>query len=153
MLIAVLVIIAVLLAGLEVVIPSGGLISLAAFVCAGVAVTLAFSSGSVCGWVTVAGLVAGAPAAVWLGFKLLPYTPFVLGARIEGHAKRTGLEKFVGRRGVAATSLRPAGIVVIDGARLDAVSRSEHIDAGTEVEVLKVRSGEVVVRQVPSREL
>lgn len=153
MLIAVLVLMAVILAGLEVVIPSGGLISLTALVCAGVAVAMAFSNGSLCGWIAVAGLVAGAPAAIWVGFKILPYTPFVLGARIEGHAKRTGLEKFVGRQGVAATTLRPAGVVVIDGARLDAVSRSEHIDAGTQVEVLQVRSGELIVRQAPSRDV
>jgi len=51
---------------------------------------------------------------------------------------------------VALTLLRPAGSIEIDGARIDAVSESEMLEAGTRVEVIKVIGLKVIVKATPS---
>lgn len=151
MLIALLLFLTLALAILEVIIPSGGIIGVVAAVCAVIAMVVGFSHSEAVGWGVAVGLGAGLPAAIWLGFKLLPHTPFVLSARIEGHAKAAGLERYVGTRGIAETPLRPVGVVRIDGARLDAISEGDFIATGCDVEVRTVRSGELVVAPARAR--
>ncbi len=56
----------------------------------------------------------------------------------------------VGRHGVAATDLRPAGAATFDGRRYDVVSEAEYIDRGETVEVLKHEGYRIVVRRVPA---
>ncbi|MDD7593332.1 MAG: NfeD family protein [Peptoniphilaceae bacterium] len=51
-----------------------------------------------------------------------------------------------GKVGVALTNLRPAGLVDIDGARLDALSRGEFIAQGTPIEVIQTANGTLTVR-------
>jgi membrane-bound serine protease (ClpP class) len=58
------------------------------------------------------------------------------------------LTRLVGRTGPAATVLRPAGAIEIDGERIDVVTEGEFIAAGTEVRVLYVRGSRVVVAAV-----
>jgi membrane-bound serine protease (ClpP class) len=54
----------------------------------------------------------------------------------------------VGKRGTAATPLRPAGIADLEGRRVDVVSRGEYIESGTPIEVVLVEGNRIVVRQV-----
>lgn len=61
--------------------------------------------------------------------------------------------RLLGRRGRALSALRPAGIVEIDGERIDVVSTGEHLDMGSTVEVVRVDGNRVVVRQVVSTQL
>lgn len=56
-----------------------------------------------------------------------------------------------GDRGTAATDLRPAGKVDVDGARLDAVSEGGWIERGVPIEVVRVESNRVVVRVAATR--
>ena len=58
------------------------------------------------------------------------------------------LDKLKGRYGKTATPMRPAGAVVIDGRRVDALSEGMMIDAGSWVKCVEVRAGRVIVRQV-----
>ena len=53
-----------------------------------------------------------------------------------------------GRAGRAPSPLRPAGIAVIEGKRVDVVSEGEHIDAGQFIEVTRVDGNRVVVHQI-----
>jgi membrane-bound serine protease (ClpP class) len=53
-----------------------------------------------------------------------------------------------GKEGEAATDLRPAGTVVVDGKRLDVVTAGELIARGSKVKVVKVEGNRVVVRAV-----
>ena len=57
--------------------------------------------------------------------------------------------RWLGKRGRASSSLRPAGIVEIEGERVDVVSEGELIDAGQFVEVTRVDGNRIVVRRVP----
>jgi membrane-bound serine protease (ClpP class) len=61
------------------------------------------------------------------------------------------LAAFVGKHGVAATTLRPVGFVRVEGARLDAVAESGFIEAGRAVRVLEALEGQLKVREEPAR--
>lgn len=54
----------------------------------------------------------------------------------------------VGRHAYAATDLRPAGKVEIDGSRLDATSMGEFISAGTPVVVVKYEAAQIYVEKI-----
>lgn len=60
----------------------------------------------------------------------------------RGHAPNQGL---LGRAGVAHTPLHPTGVVLIEGRRVDVVTRGEMIAAGRAVEVIEVEGNRVVV--------
>ncbi len=62
-----------------------------------------------------------------------------------------GAVAMVGRVGTAATPLRPAGAIDIDGERLDVVTEGEFLAAGTRVRVLYVQGNRVVVGQDSSQ--
>lgn len=53
----------------------------------------------------------------------------------------------VGQLGRTATPLRPAGIALLDGARIDVVSEGEMVDAGVPIVVTRMEGNHVVVRR------
>ena len=55
--------------------------------------------------------------------------------------------KWVGKRGSAASPLRPAGIATLDGERVDVVSQGEYIEAGAPIVVVRVEGNRIVVRR------
>ncbi len=58
------------------------------------------------------------------------------------------LTTLVGKSGKTVTPLRPAGIAIINGHRIDIVTRGEFIEAEAEVEVILVEGNRVVVRSL-----
>ena len=56
----------------------------------------------------------------------------------------------VGKEGVAHTTLRPAGTAVVDGVRVDVVTRGEMLEAQTAVKVIEVEGNRVVVTALDS---
>lgn len=100
-------------------------------------------------------LVALAASLVLLRF--LPRLPF--GRRLvlqtdlgAGHAHGSAPEgdlRWIGRKGLASSPLRPAGIADIDGERVDVVSEGDLIEAGQAVEVTRVDGNRIVVRRIP----
>jgi len=54
----------------------------------------------------------------------------------------------VGQQGQTATPLRPAGIALIDGVRVDVVSEGEMIAAGVPIIVTRMEGNRIVVRRV-----
>jgi membrane-bound serine protease (ClpP class) len=55
---------------------------------------------------------------------------------------------YEGKEGETQTELRPAGIVTIDGAKLDVVTAGEMIERGRRVRVVKVEGNRIVVRAI-----
>ncbi len=55
---------------------------------------------------------------------------------------------YVGKEGEAATELRPAGMVVIDGNKLDVVTSGELVERGRRVRVVKVEGNRIVVKAI-----
>jgi membrane-bound serine protease (ClpP class) len=52
----------------------------------------------------------------------------------------------LGKQGMTHTTLRPSGIAMIEGRRVDVVTEGVVLDAGVPVEVVKVEGNRVVVR-------
>lgn len=93
--------------------------------------------------------------------RILPRTPF--GRRLiletglpagEGFASAPESDRrWLGKRGTAASRLRPAGIAHLDGERVDVVSDGEFIEAGEAIEVIRVDGNRIVVRRaIPPEE-
>jgi membrane-bound serine protease (ClpP class) len=61
----------------------------------------------------------------------------------------TASPALVGRTAAAATVLRPAGVVEIDGERLDVVTNGEFVEAGRAVRIVAVEGNRIVVEPVP----
>ena len=65
----------------------------------------------------------------------------------EGYVSNENRIDLIGKLGVAQTPMRPAGVIVIDNERIDAVSNGSFIDKGKEIEVIKVEGSRIVVRE------
>ncbi len=88
--------------------------------------------------------------------RFLPRLPF--GRRLilerglaatQGYvAAPEGDAQWLGKRGRASSTLRPAGIAEFDGRRVDVVSEGELIDAGQSIEVIRVDGNRIVVRPI-----
>ena len=100
-----------------------------------------------------AGIAIAAGLGMFAVSFLLPKTPFVAWTRlhppenVEGSAAGAVEEarSLVGRVATAATDLRPAGIVEIDGARIDAVAEGSFVERGARVRIQEVTGNRVVV--------
>ena len=57
-------------------------------------------------------------------------------------------EDWIGREGVAQTVLRPAGVAIIDGKRLDVEAESGMIDGGSPIKVVAVHENRLVVKKL-----
>jgi membrane-bound serine protease (ClpP class) len=57
---------------------------------------------------------------------------------------------WLGREGIALSPLRPAGVVDIEGERVDVVSDGEFVAAGERVRVTRVDGNRIVVRRSPT---
>jgi|SRR5579862_1110259 len=55
---------------------------------------------------------------------------------------------WVGREGVAQTILRPAGVALVDGKRLDVVAESGMIESGSPIRIIAVQENRLVVKQL-----
>ncbi|MFN0300509.1 MAG: NfeD family protein, partial [Burkholderiales bacterium] len=88
--------------------------------------------------------------------RFLPHLPFGRRLILEtglGSGHRYGSapvsdQRWLGKKGRASSSLRPAGIAEIEGGRVDVVSEGELINAGEIVEVTRVDGNRIVVRCV-----
>jgi membrane-bound serine protease (ClpP class) len=67
----------------------------------------------------------------------------------EGYTSHDeSLAAYVGKRGRALTTLRPAGLAEIEGRRLDVVTSGEFIEPGSGVEVILAEGTRMVVREI-----
>ena len=96
-----------------------------------------------------------AVAASLLLLRFLPRLPFgrqlILETGLaagEGYASAPESDnRWLGKNGSALSPLRPAGIAVIDGERVDVVSDGEFIDVGMPILVTRVDGNRIVVRR------
>ncbi|MCA1784748.1 MAG: serine protease, partial [Desulfobacteraceae bacterium] len=70
-------------------------------------------------------------------------------SRTEGVASQSPeMALWQGKQGDAVTDLRPSGMVMIDGKRLDAVTDGEYVEAGARVVVTLVSGNRIVVDKI-----
>ncbi len=146
-----------LLIGLEIfIIPGFGLVGILGIVCVMLSFFWAFGFSNIetaLRVVTLA-LLAAIGIMVLLAVYVLPKTPLFRRVSLTtevsagaGFAASKADVSLVGMDGVALTPLRPAGVVKIDGARHDASSEGDFLEAGEAVVVTACNGFQVVVRR------
>jgi membrane-bound serine protease (ClpP class) len=136
----------------EIILPSGGILSIVALSVFGYSLYIAFSEISkTVGFAFVAADLVLIPVLVIVGLKLLARSPITLRktlSRKEGVSSQSSeLESYVGRQGNALTDLRPAGIAVINGKRVDVVTRGEYLEKDSAIIVTAVTGNQIIVRK------
>lgn len=69
----------------------------------------------------------------------------------DGYTSAESDETLLGKQGVALSTLRPSGVIEIEGRRIDVVTRGEFVASGTLVVVSDVRGSRVEVREINER--
>jgi membrane-bound ClpP family serine protease len=141
----------------EVFVPSGGLIGLLAVCCVAISLWQAFHQSYDLGIKFLLADFLLAPLALTLAVYVWPKTPFARRVflkppepeEIEVSHSGQRLDHLVGEFGRALTPLRPSGMVDFDGRRLDGLSEEGLIPAGSLVQAVRVRSGQIIVRAAP----
>jgi len=152
----ILMVVAFCLVVLEVFVPSGGLLTILSIVSVGTSLYFAFTQSTLTGALFMAVAIIGMPLVAYKMLKLFPKTG--AGRRIllfgpKGHeevatSSELKLKQYAGKRGIAKSKLRPSGVAVFDGERVNVVSEGMIIEAGTPVDVIEVSGNRVVVRKI-----
>ena len=154
----ILLIIGLILVLLEVLLPSGGMISVLASVAIIAAAVLGFQHSAAGGAVILVVTFVCIPVLVAFGLKVFPQT--AVGRRmlliptksqaeagVDAPAGVSDIDysSLVGKAGNTVTPLRPSGIAEINGQRYSVVASGEMIDKDVEIVVLRVEGNSVVV--------
>ncbi|MBW1940794.1 MAG: serine protease [Deltaproteobacteria bacterium] len=136
----------------EIILPSGGLLSLLALGIFGYSLYIVFTGiSTAAGIVFVTADIILIPVLVITGLKLIARLPVTLRkelSRAEGVVSQSEeLEKFMGLEGTALTDLHPSGIAEINGKRVDVVSRGEYLEKNSKIVVYSVRGNQIIVRE------
>ncbi len=157
---------AIILLGLELLFPSGGLLGILCATCTVGSIVAFWRYGQGFGLVALGAYLVLGPFVVVFGYKLWIQSSLgrrmILGgeheapdqsdeevheaserARIE---RMVELRQLIGADGVTITALRPVGTVKIEGRRIDALAETGVIDADTPVVVTDVYDNQIKVR-------
>lgn len=58
------------------------------------------------------------------------------------------LKRLIGKGGFAITTLRPSGIVEVDGKKLNVITKGEYIESNTKIKIISVEGNKIVVEAV-----
>ena len=139
---------------IEILIPGFGLIGVMGSILMFVGVVIAGYMEGIWTAITYAGItIVLSLVACAVGFWIMPKTrvgkAFILGTSEQSksgfRASPEELARFTGKSGITLTPLRPAGIMDIDGDRVDVVTRGEFIEKGQTVKVIEVEGSRIVV--------
>lgn len=62
-------------------------------------------------------------------------------------ASHKNIQEFLGKKGISLTPLRPSGLAMFDGKKLDVLSDGEFISKGEKIEVVKVEGNKIIVKR------
>ncbi len=77
----------------------------------------------------------------------LSRSPLILKNNPDEPPQQDEMQTLVGKTGVTATMLRPAGIAVFDGVRLSVVTAGEFIEKDRAVRIIKAQGAQIVVEE------
>ena len=136
----------------EIIIPSGGILSILAAAIFGYSLYLVFANISASAGLAfiIADLIL-VPILIYIGIKFIAKSPVTLRTRLSRKDGVTSqseeMNDYLGRQGQAITDLRPSGVANINGTRLDVVTRGEYIEKQTQIIVIAVRGNQIIVKQ------
>ncbi len=135
----------------EIILPSGGILSILAACLLGFSLFKAFALSTNVGMLFLGADIIIVPALVLLGLKLIAKSPVTLRKTLSKEdgvmSQKKEMEILLDASGTAITDLRPAGSIKIDNKRIDAVTRGDYIDKGTQVRVVEVTGNQIIVRE------
>ena len=136
----------------EVILPSFGILTIVALGVFGYSLFMVFQDISkAAGFALLAADLVLIPVLVILGLKLLARSPVTLRktlSREEGVSSQPPeLDSYIDMQGTAVTDLRPAGTAIIDGKRLDVVTRGEYLEKDAAIIVTAVTGNQIIVRK------
>ncbi len=135
----------------EIILPSGGILSILAICLLGFSLFRAFALSTNIGMLFLGADIIIVPALVLLGLKLIAKSPVTLRKTLSKEdgvmSQKKEMEELLDASGTAITDLRPAGSIKIDNKRIDAVTRGDYIDKGTQVRVIEVTGNQIIVRE------
>ena len=139
---------------LEIITPSFGVLAAMAVGSLCVVVWQCYVRSTLMGSLAVLGLLVLIPVYLTVIVKFLPKTPLagrlflksVPSAEADAVPDANSLDAMVGQTAVAATQLRPAGMVRIDGHRISALAEGEMIEEGQTVSIIRISGSDVIVR-------
>lgn len=161
----------VVLVLLELLIPSFGLLTAGAMACFVISVWSIYDPAHP-GYAWAMGIVAPifTILVLYFGLKYIPRTSWGRGlvlrkASDDGQAEaptstevsalspkggtvEDNLRELVGKTGVAQSYLRPAGVALVEGKRVDVVAEGAMIDAGARIRIIAIEGNRVIVRKV-----
>jgi len=135
----------------EIILPSGGILSILAAGLFGYSLYLVFTqlSASTGMAFVIADLIL-IPILVYVGIKFLAKSPVTLRTKLSRKdgvtAQSMDQKKYMGSSGLALTDLRPSGVAKINHERLDVVTQGEYIEKQTPIIVIAVRGNQIVVK-------
>lgn len=145
---------------IELFLPSGGFLGVVAGVIGVAGLVCLFRYDMKWGLSGLLLMMVLVPSFAAFAFKIWPNTPMgrrIIGApseeQVEAQRQAEATEKqryeaLIGKEGVVLTTLRPVGVIDIDGQRLDALSETLFVQAGARVRVVSADGSQIKVRQV-----
>jgi len=137
---------------LEIIIPSGGLLSIVALLLFGYSInmiitTFSFNTGMI---VILADFVL-VPIVVIIGLKLLAKSPVTLKktlSREEGcDTQLSGIKQYLGQDAIAITDLRPSGMAKIGDKRLNVLTNGEYIQKDSLLTIYAIQGNTIFVQK------
>lgn len=131
----------------------GGVVGAVGIVLVLIGVVAGFTHGVTMGFGLLAGAVVVGILLFYLWMKFFPKS--IVGRKVilqqdasTWHGWDTENPALFGRLGTTSAPLHPTGIAVIEGKRIDVVTRGEMVEAGRKVRVIEVEGNRVVVAEV-----
>jgi membrane-bound serine protease (ClpP class) len=135
---------------LETLLP-GMVAGLLGFICLLAAVYLGYRDfGYQTGSLILAGVLAGLLIGTFCWLKFFPESRIARRFISRGSVGELGVDRpeFLNCSGVAQTRLRPSGVAIINGHRVDVVTEGGMIERGANIKVVAVEGARIVVREV-----
>lgn len=147
--------------GLEMFVPSAGLLALLAGTLLVSSVIMAFTHSLLAGVSMIIAIGVLLPVLFIIFVNVWPNTPIgrriLLGRLDEDDVRLTGehydeQNDLIGQYGTAKSKMIPSGQIIIDGKKYDAVSEGLPIDEGDPIKVVAIRMFKIIVRKIDPNE-
>jgi len=144
----------------EIFVPSGGLLSICAFVCVAGGILIFFSRSATAGVIGIIVAAVMVPSALAAAYKIFPKTRFGKSVTLTPPQRQQGdaiadspkLKELLGTEGTVITTLRPVGMCDFSGRKVECVAESGYVGKGKKVKVIRVQSTQLTVRVIEETE-